>query len=87
MMTRTRQNPALFGPFAPEQVGAARKLGLGAKAGKAAVRSVADLHGLDVSGLHLEKLTQSVRRLSQTLARPLCEQEFKALAESTGPAT
>lgn len=72
---------ALFEPFAPEQVAGTRKLGLGSKSGKAAVLQAANRHGLTVSGERIETLTRQVRHLSQSLARPLHDEEFQRLAQ------
>lgn len=74
------KDPSLFEPFAPEQIGAKRKLGLGGKAGKSAVHHAAHRQGITLPDDKLNNLTHGVRLLSQTLARPLFEEEFRILA-------
>ncbi|SMP71147.1 homocitrate synthase NifV [Desulfonatronum zhilinae] len=73
------KDPSLFEPFAPEKIGANRKLGLGGKTGKTAVRQAAHRQGITVPGHGIESLTHRVRLLSQALARPLVEEEFQTL--------
>ncbi|WP_045221171.1 LeuA family protein [Desulfonatronum thioautotrophicum] len=75
--------PALFEAFAPEQVAGTRKLSLGGKSGKAAVHLAADRQGISLSGQRLEILTRRVRELAQSLARPLRDEEFQVLADTT----
>ncbi len=74
------KDPSLFEPFAPEKIGANRKLGLGGKTGKSAVHLAAHRQGITLPDDKLDNLTRGVRLLSQTLARPLFEEEFKTLA-------
>ena len=74
------KDPSLFEPFAPEKIGANRKLALGGKTGKSAVHQAAHRQGITVPSHGIENLTRGVRLLSQTLARPLFEEEFKTLA-------
>jgi homocitrate synthase NifV len=74
------KDPSLFEPFDPERIGANRKLGLGGKCGKSALHQAAHRQGISLSDDKLSNLTRGVRLLSQTLARPLYEEEFRALA-------
>ncbi|WP_084184973.1 LeuA family protein [Desulfonatronum thiodismutans] len=74
------KDQSLFEPYAPEKIGASRKLGLGDKIGKSAVRHAAHQQGIAVPSHGIENLTRRVRLLSQALARPLFNEEFRALA-------
>ncbi len=71
---------ALFEPYPPEAVRAARKSGLGKKSGRAAVRLAAKRLGAQVSEAGLPDLTRRVRLLSASLKRPLTEAETLCLA-------
>ncbi len=71
---------SLFEPFCPKEIGANRKLGLGGKIGKSAVRQAAHRQGIALPSHGIENLTNRVRLLSQTLARPLFDEEFRTLA-------
>ncbi|THB66570.1 MAG: pyruvate carboxyltransferase [Desulfovibrio sp.] len=77
------RNTDLFEPFSPELVGAERRVGLGAKSGRAAVRS-ALLEDIPDDRPWAEAvitaLTKAVRRCSLELGRPLSHGEFHDLA-------
>lgn len=77
------RDPGLFEPFAPEAVNAERRLGLGAKSGRAAVRSALEENGAAGPESLVGLLTGAVRRLSQELGRPLSPGEFSRLAAET----
>ena len=72
--------PALFEPFAPEQIGALRKVAVGLKSGKAAVRGVMTRQGIQVQEPDIHGLTSKVRALSRSLERPLHDHELRELA-------
>lgn len=76
------RDAALFDPYPPEAVRAARKSGLGKKSGRAAVRLAAKRLGASVSEAGLPELTRRVRLLSASLKRPLTEAETLGLAVS-----
>ncbi|WP_027723059.1 LeuA family protein [Maridesulfovibrio zosterae] len=71
--------PELFEPYNPESVGIFRKLAVGGKSGKAAVRSALDDCGVDCAATDLTTLTEAVRQLSCRLERPLTRSEFLKL--------
>jgi len=76
------RDAALFDPYPPEAVRAARKSGLGKKSGRAAVRQAVSRLGATVSEAGLPELTRRVRLLSAGLKRPLTEAETLCLAAS-----
>ena len=78
-----RLDPRTFEPFAPEALGAARKLGLGAKSGRAAVRSALEERGMSWPEALVAALTRTVRLCAGELGRPLSEGEFNELAAGT----
>ena len=74
-----RNDPQTYEPFAPEQVGAERKLLLGPKCGRRAI--IAHLAGLDhalVKNLP-ENAVQTVRDAATQLRRPLSDLEVRRL--------
>jgi len=75
------KNPALFEPFDPQAVGAARTTALGKKSGRAAVAGVLARLGLDPAVRDLESLVEVVRARSRELGRPLTDDEARALLE------
>ncbi|GAB6037855.1 homocitrate synthase [Fundidesulfovibrio butyratiphilus] len=75
------KNPALFEPFDPQAVGAARTTSLGKKSGRAAVAGVLARLGLDPAGCDLESLVDAVRARSNQLGRPLTDAEAKTLLD------
>lgn len=85
-------DPMLFEPFAPETVGAKRKIGLGKKSGRAAVMSALKRFYPSCSSHCLEQLSSSlvstVRSLARKQGRPLTEAEIRGLlqAEFKNPA-
>ncbi len=68
------RDPALFEPFAPESVGAARRVGLGAKSGGAALASA--LARLRQPAHCDSGLMDRVRALAERLGRPLTDKEL-----------
>ncbi|WP_319776913.1 pyruvate carboxyltransferase [Maridesulfovibrio sp.] len=70
------KSPELFEPYDPESVGTARKLAVGGKSGRAAVRNALDEYGIDCGTDSLSTLTEAVRQLSLRLERPLTRSEF-----------
>ncbi len=71
--------PELFEPYNPESVGISRKIAVGGKSGRAAVRSALDDCGVDCAVTDLGTLTEAVRQLSCRLERPLTRSEFLKL--------
>ncbi|WP_457571991.1 LeuA family protein [Desulfovulcanus sp.] len=78
-------DPMLFEPFAPETVGAKRKIGLGKKSGRAAVLGALKQIGISDPSFCLEQaasnLVATVRNLSRKQGRPLSEAELKTLVQ------
>ena len=78
-------DPMLFEPFAPEEVGAKRKIGLGKKSGRAAILMA--LKKIDISDTNpsqdqtISNLVGTVRCLSRKQGRPLTEDELKGLIQ------
>ncbi|WP_421899662.1 LeuA family protein [Maridesulfovibrio sp.] len=70
------KSPELFEPYDPDSVGTARKLAVGGKSGRAAVRNALDEYGIDCGTDSLSTLTEAVRQLSLRLERPLTRSEF-----------
>ncbi|MDO9631443.1 MAG: LeuA family protein [Humidesulfovibrio sp.] len=76
------RDPALFEPFAPEAVGATRRMGVGAKSGGAAVEAaigsaLARLRRLPGGECRCDAgLTERVRGLAGRLGRPLTDSEL-----------
>ncbi len=69
----------LFEPFPPETVGNARRLGLGAKSGRAAVNALLDA---PTQTDHLARRVAEAKSLSTSRGRPLTSAERSALARS-----
>jgi homocitrate synthase NifV len=67
------RDPELFEPFAPELVGATRRLGVGAKSGGAALSAAAARLG---GAAQAEGLMHRVRELAERLGRPLTDAEL-----------
>jgi homocitrate synthase NifV len=73
------EDPSLFEPFAPSEVGATRRIALGKKTGRAAVRAV--LHSLGIpANRNLSDIVSAVRTTSLQHNRPLTEQEVSSLS-------
>ena len=81
------KDPNLFEPYSPESVGARRKLALGAKSGRGAVRSLARELGLEVAESELPATTARVRHAAAALRRPLLPEELPGLLleDAAGP--
>ncbi|GAB6126399.1 LeuA family protein [Humidesulfovibrio idahonensis] len=67
------RDPALFEPFAPETVGAHRRVGVGAKSGGAALKAAMARLG---AGVGDNGLVGRVRALAEHLGRPLTDKEL-----------
>ncbi|MDR3640978.1 MAG: LeuA family protein [Humidesulfovibrio sp.] len=68
------RDPALFEPFAPETVGATRRVGVGAKSGGAALTAaITRLRGVGAAD---SGLMSRVRDLAERLGRPLTDKEL-----------
>jgi len=67
------RDPALFEPFAPESVGASRRVGVGAKSGGAALNAAMARLG---AGAGDNGLVGRVRALAERLGRPLTDKEL-----------
>ncbi|WP_320172104.1 pyruvate carboxyltransferase [Maridesulfovibrio sp.] len=72
--------PELFEPYNPESVGTSRKVAVGGKSGRAAVRSALSECGVDSAGADIASLTEAVRQLSCRLSRPLTRSELIRLS-------
>ncbi len=75
------KDPELYEPFPPELFGLERRLGIGAKSGRAALRRAIERLGLHLKGEDLTKLLKEVRRKSREMRRPLSEEELLELAK------
>lgn len=74
------EDPSLYEPFAPETVGAQRKVVVGKHSGRAAVRHLLALRGHPIDDEGARALLPRVRELSTTLRRGLTEEELEQLA-------
>ena len=74
------KTPALYEPFPPELFGLERRLGLGAKSGRAALKRTLERLGLRLRRQELSVLLEEVRRRSRECGRPLSEKELRELA-------
>lgn len=74
------RNPALFEPFDPRHVQGERKMSVGKKSGRAAVRGVLRKFGVDLPPAKLEELVADCRQHSARLGRPLSDAELLSLA-------
>lgn len=74
------KSPELFEPYQPESVGISRKLAVGGKSGKAAVKSALKDCGVENDPKDITALTMAVRQLSSRLKRPLTRSEFIKLS-------
>lgn len=76
------KEPKTYEPYAPEQVGASRKLMIGAKSGKYAIKRQIQLLGNDdLSEPVLERCVQMVRQVAAELGRSLSNEEFLAICK------
>jgi hypothetical protein len=76
-----RKDPALYEPFAPELVGARRRVVPGAHSGASAIRLCCEILGLPCDASQASDLLLAVRNLSRKLERSLGEDEFRFLHE------
>jgi homocitrate synthase NifV len=75
------KNPALFEPYDPAQTGARRRLAVGAKAGRGAVRAILEQMGA-TGPLHcLTNLVKTIRHQAGRSGRPLSTAEVQALVK------
>jgi len=75
-----QKNPQTYEPFAPEKIGASRKLLYGAKSGSRALAHELQQRGYSqFSQKRLAEHLEQVRAVAQRLGRPLTMQEFDAL--------
>jgi homocitrate synthase NifV len=77
------RDPALFEPFAPEAVGATRRMGVGAKSGGAALAAAAERLAGKAAEHHAGPkpgpgALERVRRKAELLGRPLTDAELLA---------
>jgi len=77
-----KKAPELYEPFPPEALGLKRKLSLGAKSGRAAVKALLKEWKLKFPEEKLEFLVKKVRNLALKLKRPLDKQDLKNLLAS-----
>lgn len=71
--------PALYEPFPPEALGqtaADRKIGYGAKSGRAAVGKALERMGCPGNPANLAAMTEAVRKAARDMGRPLTESEL-----------
>jgi homocitrate synthase NifV len=71
-----QKDPQLYEPFAPELIGARRRLDVGSKTGRSALRGVLRHLGLHVPS-DLDGLVEKVRSRSRELGRPLHQGELR----------
>ncbi|MDR1659671.1 MAG: hypothetical protein LBR94_04935 [Desulfovibrio sp.] len=76
-----RKDPALYEPFAPESVGAKRRVVPGAHSGASAIRLCCEVLGLPCDAEQASDLLVAVRNLSRKLGHSLGEDEFRFLHE------
>ncbi|MDR2745389.1 MAG: hypothetical protein LBB66_09415 [Desulfovibrio sp.] len=76
-----RKDPALYEPFAPELVGAKRRVVPGSHSGTSAIRLCCEILGLPCDAKQASDLLLAVRNLSRKLERGLDEEEFRFLHE------
>jgi homocitrate synthase NifV len=74
------EDPALYEPFAPEMVGARRKVTVGKHSGRAAVRHMLAMNGHPIDEEAAQGILDRVRTLSTRLRRGLTEEELLSLA-------
>ncbi len=77
-----KKAPELYEPFPPEALGFKRKLSLGAKSGRTAVKTLLKEWKLKFPEEKLELLVKKVRTLAYKLKRPLNKQDVKNLLTS-----
>ncbi len=75
--------PGLYEPFPPEVLGLKRKLSLGAKSGRAALKAFLKEWKLDVPEAKLEMLLKEIRKLSYEMGRPLNKEEVEKLINNS----
>jgi homocitrate synthase NifV len=75
------EDPSLYEPFAPETVGAQRRVTVGKHSGRAAVRHLLAMSGHPVDDAAAQGVLERVRALSTRLRRGLTEEELVSLAE------
>lgn len=74
------KDPALYEPFDPDTVGGRRRVTVGKHSGRAAVRHLLALHGVQIDDTAAERVLARVRALSTRLRRGLTEDELVGLA-------
>ncbi len=75
------QAPELYEPFPPEKIGLKRRLALGKKSGRAAVRLKLKQMGISVPDEALDGLVRAIRQTSRLKERPLTEAEIHQIVE------
>jgi homocitrate synthase NifV len=73
------KHPPLYEPFAPEVVGARRRIVPGAHSGTTAIRLYCEILGLSCGAELISDMLPAVRNLSRKLERSLKEEEFRYL--------
>lgn len=74
------KSPALFEPYDPAAIGADRRIAVGGKSGRGAVRTALDSNDLHCPDDAIPNLVAAVRRLARERGRPLTGDEFARLA-------
>jgi homocitrate synthase NifV len=74
------RNPATYEPFDPQMVGAHRRMLLGSKAGKSAIRDRLARLGLHLEDQESERFTLLVRQHAKNTGRPLDDEELIRIA-------
>ncbi|MCJ2163485.1 MULTISPECIES: pyruvate carboxyltransferase [unclassified Pseudodesulfovibrio] len=74
--------PELFEPYAPETVGADRKVAVGGKSGRAAIKHALADQGRDLPEHCITALVAQVRKLAWKLERPLTDPELSQLIKN-----
>jgi len=78
------KDPALFEPFDPARVAGERRLSLGVKSGRGAVRAGLERLGIMVEEGELQRLVAACRQRAAALGRPLDDDDLRALASRSG---
>jgi len=72
-----KKSPELYEPFPPEVLGLKRRLFIGAKSGRSAVKNILEEWRLEISENSLGTLVKKIRKLAIKLGRPLKKDDIK----------
>ena len=76
------RKPSLFEPFSPEDLGHARRVGVGKKSGRTALAAAFAGLGETCSAQEMDRCLEKVRALSADLGRPLTRDELLRVLET-----